>query len=82
MREIGKFLRLSRDKYVPLQLKQRYSARGISSKVFLPLFFRGFVSFLSLADFVSRYKNLQVDDLQRLKLYFGGLVTATTGRCP
>lgn len=38
MREIGKFLRLSRDKYVPLQLKQRYSARGISSKVFLPLF--------------------------------------------
>ena len=58
MREIGKFLRFSRDKYVPLQPIQRYSTRDIPSKVFLPLFFRGFVPFLSLADFVSRDKNL------------------------
>ena len=78
MREIGISPRFSRDKFVPLQTKQRYSTRDISSKVFLTLFFRGFVPFLSLADFVSRDKNLQVADLQRLKLYFGGLVTATT----
>ena len=78
MREIGISPRFSRDKFVPLQTKQRYSTRDISGKVFLTLFFRGFVPFLSLADFVSRDKNLQVADLQRLKLYFGGLVTATT----
>ena len=78
MREIGISPRFSRDKFVPLQTKQRYSTRDISSEVFLTLFFRGFVPFLSLADFVSRDKNLQVADLQRLKLYFGGLVTATT----
>lgn len=78
MREIGISPRFSRDKFVPLQTKQRYSTRDISSEVFLTLFFRGFVPFLSLADFVSRNKNLQVADLQRLKLYFGGLVTATT----
>ena len=78
MREIGISPRFSRDKFVPLQTKQRYSTRDISGEVFLTLFFRGFVPFLSLADFVSRNKNLQVADLQRLKLYFGGLVTATT----
>lgn len=78
MREIGISPRFSRDKFVPLQTKQRYSTRDISGEVFLTLFFRGFVPFLSLADFVSRDKNLQVADLQRLKLYFGGLVTATT----
>lgn len=78
MREIGISPRFSRDKFVPLQTKQRYSTRDISGKVFLTSFFRGFVPFLSLADFVSRDKNLQVADLQRLKLYFGGLVTATT----
>ena len=78
MREIGISPRFSRDKFVPLQTKQRYSTRDISGEVFLTLFFRGFVPFLSLADFVSRNKNLQVTDLQRLKLYFGGLVTATT----
>lgn len=78
MREIGISPRFSRDKFVPLQMKQRYSTRDISGKVFLTLFFRGFVPFLSLADFVSRDKNLQVADLQRLKLNFGGLVTATT----
>ena len=77
MREIGISPRFSRDKFVPLQTKQRYSTRDISGEVFLTLFFRGFVPFLSLADFVSRNKNLQVADLQRLKLYFGGLVTAT-----
>jgi len=44
----------------------------------LTLFFRGFVPFLSLADFVSRNKNLQVAELQRLKSFFGELVTATT----
>jgi len=46
--------------------------------VFLTLFFRGFVPFLSLTDFVSRDKNLQVADLQRLKSCFEELVTATT----
>ena len=30
----------------------------------LTFIFRGFVPFLSLADFASRYKNLQVVDLQ------------------
>ena len=50
----------------------------ISGKVFLTLFFRGFVPFLSLADFWSRDKNLQVVDLQRLKPYLEELVTATT----
>lgn len=74
--------RFSRDKFVPLQTKQRYSTRDISGEVFLTLFFRGFVPFLSLADFVSRDKNLQVADLQWLKLYFGGLVTATTRKVP
>ena len=78
MREIGISPRFSRDKFVPLQTKQRYSTRDISGKVFLTLFFRGFVPFLSLADFVSRDKNLQVVDLQRLKSCFGELVTATT----
>ena len=78
MREIGISPRFSRDKFVPLQTKQRYSTRDISGKVFLALFFRGFVPFLSLADFVSRNKNLQVVDLQRLKSCFGKLVTATT----
>lgn len=78
MREIGISPRFSRDKFVPLQTKQRYSTRDISSEVFLTLFFRGFVPFLSLADFVSRDKNLQVVDLQRLKSCFGELVTATT----
>ena len=78
MREIGISPRFSRDKFVPLQTKQRYSTRDISGEVFLTLFFRGFVPFLSLADFVSRNKNLQVVDLQRLKSYFGELVTATT----
>ena len=78
MREIGIFPRFSRDKFVPLQTKQRYSTRDISDEVFLTLFFRGFVPFLSLADFVSRDKNLQVIDLQRLKSCFGELVTATT----
>ena len=78
MREIGIPPRFSRDKFVPLQTKQRYSTRDISSEVFLTLFFRGFVPFLSLADFVSRNKNLQVADLQLLKLCFGDLVTATT----
>ena len=77
MREIGISPRFSRDKFVPLQTKQRYSTRDISGKVFLTLFFRGFVPFLSLADFVSRDKNLQVVDLQRLKSCFGELVTAT-----
>ncbi len=78
MREIGIFPRFSRDKFVPLQTKQRYSTRDISGKVFLTLFFRGFVPFLSLADFVSRDKNLQVVDLQRLKSNLRGSVTATT----
>ena len=78
MREIGISPRFSRDKFVPLQTKQRYSTRDISSEVFLTLFFRGFVPFLSLADLVSRNKNLQVADLQLLKLCFGELVTATT----
>lgn len=78
MREIGISPRFSRDKFVPLQTKQRYSTRDISGEVFLTLFFRGFVPFLSLADFVSRNKNLQVVDLQRLKPCFGKLVTATT----
>ena len=78
MREIGISPRFSRDKFVPLQTKQRYSTRDISSEVFLTLFFRGFVPFLSLADFVSRDKNLQVTDLQRLKSCFEELVTATT----
>lgn len=78
MREIGIFPRFSRDKFVPLQTKQRYSTRDISGEVFLTLFFRGFVPFLSLADFVSRDKNLQVVDLQRLKSCFEELVTATT----
>ena len=78
MREIGISPRFSRDKFVPLQTKQRYSTRDISGEVFLTLFFRGFVPFLSLADFVSRDKNLQVADLQLLKLCFGELVTATT----
>ena len=78
MREIGISPRFSRDKFVPLQTKQRYSTRDISGKVFLTLFFRGFVPFLSLADFVSRDKNLQVADLQRLKSHFEELVTATT----
>ena len=50
----------------------------ISGKVFLTLFFRVFVPFLSLADFVSRDKDLQVADLQWLKLYLGGLITTTT----
>ena len=78
MREIGISPRFSRDKFVPLQTKQRYSTMDISGKVFLTLFFRGFVPFLSLADFWSRDKNLQVVDLQRLKSCFGELVTATT----
>ena len=78
MREIGISPRFSRDKFVPLQMKQRYSTRDISGKVFLTLFFRVFVPFLSLADFVSRDKNLQVADLQWLKLYLGGLITTTT----
>ena len=78
MREIGISPRFSRDKFVPLQTKQRYSTRDISSEVFLTLFFRGFVPFLSLADLVSRNKNLQVVDLQRLKSCFEELVTATT----
>ena len=78
MREIGISPRFSRDKFVPLQTKQRYSTRDISGEVFLTLFFRGFVPFLSLADFVSRDKNLQVADLQWLKLYLGGLITTTT----
>lgn len=78
MREIGISPRFSRDKFVPLQTKQRYSTRDISGEVFLTLFFRGFVPFLSLADFVSRDKNLQVVDLQRLKSCFEELVTATT----
>ena len=78
MREIGISPRFSRDKFVPLQTKQRYSTRDISGEVFLTLFFRGFVPFLSLADFVSRNKNLQVADLQRLKSCFEELVTATT----
>jgi hypothetical protein len=78
MREIGISPRFSRDKFVPLQTKQRYSTRDISGKVFLTLFFRVFVPFLSLADFVSRDKNLQVVDLQWLKLYLGGLITTTT----
>lgn len=78
MREIGISPRFSRDKFVPLQTKQRYSTRDISGEVSLTLFFRGFVPFLSLADFVSRNKNLQVADLQRLKSCFGELVTATT----
>ena len=34
--------------------------------------------FIKSADLVSRDKNLQVADLQRLKLYFGGLITVTT----
>ena len=80
MREIGISPRFSRDKFVPLQTKQRYSTRDISGEVFLTLFFRGFVPFLSLADFVSRDKNLQVIDLQRLKSCFGELVTATTSK--
>lgn len=80
MREIGISPRFSRDKFVPLQTKQRYSTRDISGEVSLTLFFRGFVPFLSLADFVSRNKNLQVADLQRLKSCFGELVTATTRR--
>ena len=66
MREIGISPRFSRDKFVPLQTKQRYSTRDISGKVFLTLFFRGFVPFLSLADFVSRNKNLQVADKKSL----------------
>lgn len=78
MREIGISPRFSRDKFVPLQTKQRYSTRDISGEVFLTLFFRGFVPFLSLADFVSRNKKLQVADLQRLKSCFEELVTATT----
>ena len=78
MREIGISPRFSRDKFVPLQTKQRYSTRDISGKVFLTLFFRGFVPFLSLADFVSRDKNLQEADLQRLKSHFEELITATT----
>lgn len=78
MREIGISPRFSRDKFVPLQTKQRYSTRDISGEVFLTLFFRGFVPFLSLADFVSRDKNLQVVDLQRLKSYLRGSITATT----
>ena len=78
MRDIGISPRFSRDKFVPLQTKQRYSTRDISGEVFLTLFFRGFVPFLSLADFVSRDNNLQVADLQLLKLCFGELVTATT----
>lgn len=82
MREIGISPRFSRDKFVPLQTKQRYSTRDISGKVFLTLFFRGFVPFLSLADFVSRNKNLQVVDLQRLKSCFGELVTATDQKAP
>lgn len=82
MREIGISPRFSRDKFVPLQTKQRYSTRDISGEVSLTLFFRGFVPFLSLADFVSRNKNLQVADLQRLKSCFGELVTATTRKSP
>ena len=78
MREIGISPRFSRDKFVPLQTKQRYSTMDISGKVFLTLFFRVFVPFLSLADFVSRDKDLQVADLQWLKLYLGGLITTTT----
>lgn len=78
MREIGISPRFSRDKFVPLQTKQRYSTRDISGEVFLTLFFRCFVPFLSLADFVSRNKNLQVADLQRLESCFEELVTATT----
>ena len=40
------------------------------------------VNMENLADFVSRNKNLQVADLQRLKSCFGELVTATTSDCP
>ena len=78
MREIGISPRFSRDKFVPLQTKQRYSTRDISGEVFLTLFIRGFVPFLSLADFVSRDKNLQMVDLQWLKLCFEKLEAATT----
>ena len=52
--------------------------KGYFGQSVLTLFFRGFVPFLSLADFVSRDKNLQVVDLQRLKSCFGELATATT----
>ena len=62
----------------PIILSASAFVRDISGKVFLTLFFRVFVPFLSLADFVSRDKNLQVADLQWLKLYLGGLITTTT----
>ena len=52
--------------------------KGYFGQSVLDFIFRGFVPFLSLADFVSRDKNLQVVDLQRLKSCFGKLVTATT----
>ena len=49
--------------------------RNIQSKAFTqpfdsqtPLFFRGFVPFLYLADFVSRDKNLQVVDFTKAKI--------------
>ena len=54
-------------RFIKISLRRMFS-RSVS----------GFVLFLSLADFVSRDKNLQVADLQRLKLCFGGLATATT----
>ncbi len=38
--------------------------RTFRAQEFLPLFFRGFVPFLSLVDFLSRDKNLQVTDIQ------------------
>ena len=67
MREIGSLVRLLRDKFVPLQTKQRYSTRDISGKVFLTLFFRGFVPFLSRLGFVSRNKFLQNTGLQGIE---------------
>ena len=44
--------------------------KGYFGQVFLTLFFRGFVPFLSLADFVSRDKNLQVVDFTAIKVAF------------
>ena len=52
--------------------------KGYFGQSVLTLFFRGFVPFLSLADFVSRDKNLQIVDLQWLKLCFEKLEAATT----
>ncbi len=85
MRERGISPRFSRDKFVPLQTKQRYSTRDISGKVFLTLFFRGFVPFLSLADFVSRDKNLQVVDVLHLRHFLLQVIhlgTQLNDACP